>query len=98
VQRIFWARVVGTPQQPYVADPEKGSVHNFGFALDVTLRNDTGAEVDMGTGFDDFTPLAEPQREAELAKAGKLTETQLENRRLLRRVMTGAGFTQRPNE
>jgi D-alanyl-D-alanine dipeptidase len=64
----------------------------------VTLRDETGAEVDMGTPFDDFTPLAEPQREAELAKAGKLTERQLENRRLLRRVMTGAGFSQRPNE
>ena len=98
VQRLFWARVVGTPQQPYVADPEQGSVHNFGFALDVTLRNGAGAEVDMGTPFDDFTPLAEPAREEELAKAGKLGPTQLENRRLLRRVMTGAGFSQRPNE
>jgi len=98
VQRIFWARVVGTRQEPYVADPEKGSIHNFGFALDVTLLSDSGAELDMGTGFDDFTPLAEPQREAELAKAGKLTVAQLANRRLLRRIMTGAGFTQRPNE
>ncbi|HKC52106.1 MAG TPA: M15 family metallopeptidase [Myxococcota bacterium] len=98
VQRLFWARVVGTPQQPYVADPEQGSVHNFGFALDVTLQDDTGAQIDMGTGFDDFTALAEPQREAELAKAGKLSAKQLENRRLLRRIMTGAGFSQRPNE
>src|SRR5258706_421807 len=97
VQRLFWARVVGTPQQPYVADPEQGSVHNFGFALDVTLQDDTGAQIDMGTGFDDFTALADPQREAELAKAGKLGAKQLENRRLLRRSVTGAGFSQRPD-
>jgi D-alanyl-D-alanine dipeptidase len=98
VQRLFWARVVGTAQQPYVADPEKGSVHNFGFALDVTLLNDSGAEVDMGTGFDDFTPLAEPQREDEFMEMGKLTPTQVANRKILRAVMTGAGFIQLPNE
>jgi D-alanyl-D-alanine dipeptidase len=98
VQRLFWARVVGTAQQPYVADPEKGSVHNFGFALDVTLLDDSGAPVDMGTGYDDFTKLAEPQREGELLKAGKLTQAQVDNRKILRRVMTGAGFIQQPNE
>jgi D-alanyl-D-alanine dipeptidase len=98
VQRVFWARVVGTAQQPYVADPEQGSLHNYGFALDVTLEDDSGKELDMGTGFDDFTPRAEPQREDELVKAGQLTAAQVANRRLLRRIMTGAGFTQRPNE
>jgi zinc D-Ala-D-Ala dipeptidase len=98
VQRIFWAKVVGTPQQPYVANPDQGSVHNFGFAVDVSLLNDSGQEVDMGTGFDDFTPLAEPQREEEFMKSGKLSEPQLENRKLLRRIMTGAGFIQLPNE
>lgn len=98
VQRLFWARVVGTAQQPYVADPEKGSLHNFGFALDCTLEDEHGKELDMGTGFDDFTPRAEPEREAELLKSGQLTEAQVANRTILRRVMTGAGFTQRPNE
>jgi zinc D-Ala-D-Ala dipeptidase len=98
VQRLFWARVVGTPRQPYVADPELGSVHNFGLALDATLLDESGREVDMGTGFDDFTPLAEPQREVEFSKAGKLTPDQLDHRQLLRGVMTGAGFLQRPNE
>lgn len=98
VQRLFWARVVGTPQQPYVADPEKGSVHNVGFAVDVTLLDESGQEVDMGTAFDEFTPLAEPRREAEFSKAGKLTQVQLDHRKLLRGVMTGAGFIQRSNE
>jgi len=98
VQRIFWARVVGTALQPYVADPAKGSVHNFGFALDVTLLDDSGAEIDMGTSFDDFSPLAEPRREDQFVKSGKLTQTQVGNRRLLRLIMTGAGFLQLPNE
>lgn len=98
VQRLFWARVVGTAQQPYVADPDKGSVHNFGFALDVTLRDDSGAEVDMGTGFDDFTKRAEPVHEDELLKAGRLTAAQIEHRKILRGVMLSAGFLQQPNE
>ncbi|HTO55955.1 MAG TPA: M15 family metallopeptidase [Myxococcota bacterium] len=98
VQRLFWARVVGTPQQPYVADPEKGSLHNYGFALDCTLQDDSGKELDMGTGFDDFSERAEPEREAALLKSGQLTAVQVANRKLLRRIMTGAGFAQRPNE
>src|SRR5580700_7140819 len=35
VQRIFWAKVVGTDQQKYVADPDRGSIHNFGLAIDL---------------------------------------------------------------
>jgi len=98
VQRLLWARVAGTSQQAYVADPAKGSVHNFGFALDVTLRDASGAEVDMGTPFDDFSERAQPRREAELVKSGALTAVQLENRQVLRAIMTGAGFTQLPIE
>lgn len=98
VQRIFWAKVVGTPQQAYVADPEQGSLHNYGFAVDVTLQDESGKELDMGTGFDDFTPRAEPEREDELLKSGQLTAAQVGNRRLLRRIMMAAGFAQRHNE
>src|SRR4030095_4605681 len=86
-QRGFWSRVVETPLQPYVADPAQGSVHNFGFALDVTLLDEAGTEVDMGTGFDAFSPLAEPRREGELAQCGKLTRTQVENRRVPTRAI-----------
>src|SRR5262249_7379838 len=98
VQQLFWARVVGTPQQPYVADPELGSATTSGLASAAPVLDDAGGEFDMGTGFDDFTPLAEPQREVEFSKAGKLTPEQLDHRQLLRGVMTGAGFLQRPNE
>lgn len=98
VQRQFWNRVKGTPQQEYVADPDTGSIHNFGFAVDVSLMDEGGREVDMGTSFDDFSPLSEPRREDEFLKAGKLTPEQVDNRRILRRVMSEAGFIQYPIE
>ena len=98
VQRIFWARVVGTDQQKYVADPDRGSIHNFGLAVDLTLIDAAGRPLDMGTGFDDFTPLAEPDHEDGLLKAGKLDWPQLHNRHILRSLMTRAGFHTIPEE
>ncbi len=98
IQRILWAAVAGTPQQPYVANPDRGSVHNFGFAIDLSLVDEKGRELDMGTPFDSFLPLAEPRKEAGYLKSGELTMQQLKNRQLLRTVMEQAGFHQLPNE
>jgi zinc D-Ala-D-Ala dipeptidase len=98
IQRRLWARVAGTPQQPYVADPAKGSVHNYGFAVDLTVQDAAGSPLDMGTPFDDFTPLAQPKLEDQFLKEGRLTRAQLDNRALLRSVMTGAGFLVLDNE
>jgi D-alanyl-D-alanine dipeptidase len=98
VQRIFWEIVRGTDQQRYVGDPAIGSVHGFGFAVDLSLVGQDGDELDMGTPFDDFTPLAEPCREAEFLASGALTREQVDNRRLLRGVMERAGFIALPIE
>ncbi|TLU99121.1 M15 family metallopeptidase [Dyadobacter luticola] len=76
----------------YVADPKIGSNHNFGCAVDLTIADKNGKALDMGTKFDFFGPLAYPRSEDGMLKAGKLTLDQLENRWLLRKVMTGAGF------
>ena len=92
VQRQMWSRVSGTPQEKYVADPERGSVHNFGFAVDLTVVDRDGRPLDMGTDFDDFRALAEPAREAEHLAAGLLSPKQRSNRLLLRRVMLRSGF------
>jgi D-alanyl-D-alanine dipeptidase len=74
-------------------------VHNRGCAVDLSLaRRDGGAPLDMGTPFDFFGPLAEPQREVELWQRGELTGEQLANRLLLREVMLRAGFRLLPNE
>ena len=59
VQRVLWQMVAGSPQQEYVADPEKGSMHNYGMALDLSLQDGHGQELEMGTSFDAFRDLAE---------------------------------------
>lgn len=98
VQRALWSRVKGTGLQRYVANPEKGSIHNYGLALDVGLMDEKGRLVDMGTPFDSFTRLSEPRCEIEFLKEGKLTQRQEQNRLVLRLVMTKAGFSQLPVE
>jgi D-alanyl-D-alanine dipeptidase len=51
VQKKMWKLV---PNPIYVADPAKGSIHNRGGAVDLTLVDNNGKEVDMGTPFDHF--------------------------------------------
>jgi D-alanyl-D-alanine dipeptidase len=92
VQWLMWNRVKDTPQRKYVANAEIGSPHNYGMALDISLADEKGSELDMGTGFDSFTDLSEPQLEKKFVREGKLTPGQLENRLILRKVMTQAGF------
>ena len=98
VQRQLFARVAGTPQQAYVADPERGSVHNYGFALDLGLQDGDGRLVDHGTGFDSFDPLAQPQLEKAFLAQGRLTPQQVEHRRQLGEVMAEGGFRQHAME
>jgi D-alanyl-D-alanine dipeptidase len=94
---MFWASVPQA-QRLYVADPKIGSIHNYGFAVDLTLADAAGREVDMGTGFDDFTPLSEPRLEERFLAEGRLSDDQVTNRRLLRGVMEEAGFRHLPLE
>ncbi|HAB16604.1 MAG TPA: D-alanyl-D-alanine dipeptidase [Verrucomicrobiota bacterium] len=84
VQRLMWA---ACPDPRFVAPPERGSRHTRGAAVDVTLvRLNDGAELPMGTGFDDFTPRAASDFEALPAEV-------LANRHQLRDLMLAAGFT-----
>lgn len=71
----------------YVADPARGSRHNRGAAVDVTLIElESGAELQMPTDYDDFTPRA--------AHAfTDLPPEALRNRALLRQVMERHGFS-----
>lgn len=98
VQMILWKVVKGTDKQRYVANPRGGSIHNFGFAVDISVLDESGKELDMGTAFDDFTELSQPRYEQRFKKEGRLTETQIRNRQLLRDVMEKAGFIQLPVE
>jgi len=92
VQYKMWRLVKGTAQQEYVADPEEGSIHNFGAAVDLSIVDDQSNLLDMGTPFDYFGELAQPRYEKRLLEEGKLTKKHIENRKLLREVMEGASF------
>jgi D-alanyl-D-alanine dipeptidase len=92
VQEQLWAALAGTDLQMYLADPARGSIHSYGMALDITILDEAGRELDMGTGFDDMTELSHPRLEDGFLGAGKLTARQIANRRLLRDAMKQAGF------
>ena len=68
----------------YVANPAKGSGHNRGLAVDVTIVKD-GKEINMGTGFDNFTDTAHHDFK-------NLPEDVLKNRMLLKTTMEKYGF------
>jgi|WetSurMetagenome_2_1015567.scaffolds.fasta_scaffold84137_1 zinc D-Ala-D-Ala dipeptidase len=92
VQRKMWDRVKGTAGSTYVANPDKGSLHSYGCAVDVTLADSSGTPLDMGTPFDFFGELAQPRYEEKFFREGKLTARQVANRKLLRDSMREAGF------
>jgi zinc D-Ala-D-Ala dipeptidase len=98
VQREMWKLVKGTPQQGYVADPDRRSVHNFGCAVDLTVATRDGVALDMGTAFDFFGDLAHPEHEIALLEQGRLRPEQVANRLALREVMLRAGFRPLRNE
>jgi zinc D-Ala-D-Ala dipeptidase len=76
----------------FVADPAKGSRHNRGAAVDLTLIDlHTGRELPMPTGYDDFTPRARQDFNDLPAEA-------IANRAKLREVMKSHGFDPLPSE
>ncbi len=77
----------------YLSNPEYGSLHNFGAAVDVSIIDENGIELDMGTKYDFFGELAYPREEWRMLKEGKLFQNQLLNRELLRNVMKNGGFS-----
>ena len=92
VQQQLWDALDGTGLRMYLADPERGSIHSFGMALDITLLDARGRELDMGTGFDDLSERSHPALEDELLARGELTMAQVAHRQLLRDAMLHAGF------
>lgn len=82
VQYKMW-EIVPNPQ--YVADPVKGSIHNKGGAVDITLVDLEGKELDMGTDFDFFGKRAYHDNM-------DLPEEVIQNRKLLKETMEKYGF------
>lgn len=94
VQQILWGTLDYPEEEKskYVANPQEGSIHNYGAAVDLTIAGPDGRPVDMGTDFDHFGVLAYPVHEQKMLNAGKLTKEQVDHRQLLREVMMRAGF------
>ena len=92
VQVQMFNALVGTGLEMYVANPARGSIHSFGMAVDISLIDEKGEQLDMGTGFDELVDMSQPELETQFLAAGKLNQAQLDNRHLLRDVMQGAGF------
>jgi len=92
VQEQLWDALAGTPLRMYLADPIRGSIHSYGMAVDVTILDADGRELDMGTGFDDMSERSHPALENALLARGELTAQQVANRQLLRDAMFQAGF------
>ena len=80
-----WALWRHTPDPDFIADPRRGSPHSRGVAVDLTLIDGAGRALDMGTGFDDFTPLAHHGC-LDIGAAAQ------RNRALLLGLMTAAGW------
>ena len=92
VTKALWDATPPGPQRNYVANPKRGSKHNRGCAVDLTLHNlADGAEVAMPSGYDEFTMRAHRNY------ADAPTEA-INHRELLERVMKEAGFRGASNE
>jgi D-alanyl-D-alanine dipeptidase len=88
VQRRMWQLV---PDERYVANPEKGSNHNRGCAVDVTLTDASGLELTMPTPFDDFSERAH-------IAYSRLGAAESANRRTLQEAMKAESFVPLPTE
>lgn len=92
VSRKMYEKMKGTKFEKYVANPQTGSMHNYGIAVDITIADSTGKELDMG-----FSPFRKSDAElywqfAWMKLGKKLTKQQMANRNLLHETMTQSGF------
>ena len=82
IQKRMW-QIVSNPE--YVADPAKGSIHNRGGAVEITLVASKGMALDMGTSFDFFGPEAGHNYQ-------NLSNEVKQNRVFLKQIMQENGF------
>lgn len=91
VSQLMYDKMKGTKFEKFVANPDRGSMHNYGIAVDVTIVDQSDKEIDMG-----FTPFYKSNLSIYLGyaklKMFDLSETQNNNRKLLSAIMEKAGF------
>jgi D-alanyl-D-alanine dipeptidase len=93
-QQLMWDSidVPANTKHWYVANPQRGSIHNYGMALDISIVDDQGNVLDMGTEFDYFGELAYPEKTGYFFNNGDLTQQQYDNRNMLMSIMSKAYF------
>jgi D-alanyl-D-alanine dipeptidase len=101
VQQKMWDALDSLPpieRGKFVSNPKNRSMHNMGAAVDLTIINEQLIPLDMGAAYDEIGQIAYPSMEKQFVAEGKLTEIQIENRDLLRKVMKSQGFRQLQTE
>lgn len=96
IQKLIWDSLKMEPNIKfnYVATPWDISLHNYGAAVDVTIKDMSKNELlDMGTIIDHFGQIAAPLHEMRFLKNKQLSDTAYKNRVLLRSVMKKGGFS-----
>lgn len=92
VTKALWDATPPGAKRNFVANPKRGSKHNRGCAVDLTLHAlATGEEVTMPSDYDEFSARADRSYNAAPAEA-------LANRDLLERLMEVQGFRGASNE
>jgi len=92
VSRLMYDNMRGTNFEKYVANPKKGSMYNYGIAVDLTIVDETGKELDLG-----FSPFRRSTIELywmflKKKLGAKLSSEQIANRTRLADEMSQAGF------
>ena len=82
IQKKMWKLV---PDANFVANPKKGSIHNRGGAVDISLVDTLGVEVNMGTKFDFFGEEASHNYL-------KFSDEIINNRKFLKEIMLQHNF------
>ena len=91
VSQLMYDKMKGTNFEKFVANPDRGSMHNYGIAVDVTIVDGNDKKIDMG-----FTPFYKSNLSIYWGYAKlrvfDLSEEQKENRKRLATIMKKAGF------
>ena len=91
VSQQMYHKMKGTKFEKFVANPNRGSMHNYGIAVDVTIVDGNDKEIDMG-----FTPFYKSTFSIYWGyakhKMFDLSEVEKKNRKLLSTIMKKAGF------
>lgn len=100
-QKKMFKIVENTEKEQYVANPNgqfEGGFHNYGMAVDLSIANEKGELLDMGTDFDSFSPESHVGNERNLVAEGKISMQAYVNRMLLYMIMGEQGLLPYPFE